>query len=276
MSNGGKIPGGLFSPYPFGYEPPPLAWIQIAAWIKLTGGLFTFGNALNSGRVFMLFYAVGSALLVYLIVRRLGGSRSAALLALAIFSFSPLSITYQVQIFLDNIATFWLLLSIYFLAISNSRLIYIVLAAIAFGISVLSKEVLLVALPAMIYGAWLHTTRFQRKFALVAFIYIVIAICSVFVLLAILKGELFPYEWHLPWDAHPHVSMWDSLIGQVQRGEESGSLAQSLTAWEDDQLFLMCSLAAPGFNLLYGLWNRRLLVCYLLLSLPPFRFFVIG
>ena len=276
MSNAWAITQGMLSPYPYGYGHPPLAWIQIAAWIKLTGGLFTFGNALNSGRVLMLFYAVGSALLVYLIVRRLGGSRSAALLALAIFSFSPLSITYQVQVFLDNIATFWLLLSIYFLVISNSRLLYIVLAAIAFGISVLSKEVLLVALPAMIYGAWLHTTRFQRKFALVAFIYIVMAICSVFVLLAILKGELFPYEWHLPGDTHPHVSMWDSLIGQVRRGEESGSLAQSLAAWEDDPLFLLCSLAAPGFNLLYGLWNRRLLVCYLLLSLPPFRFFVKG
>src|SRR5260370_26597992 len=126
----------------------------------------------------------------------------------------------------------------------------------------------------MIYGAWLHTTRFQRKFTLVAFICVVIAICSVFVLLAILKGELFPYAWRRPGDTHPHVSMWDSLIGQVQRGEENGSLAQSLTAWEDDQLFLICSLAAPGFNLLYGLWNRRLLLYYMVLSLPPFRFFV--
>src|SRR5258708_39543881 len=99
------------------------------------------------------------------------------------------------------------------------------------------------------------------------------AVCSGFVLLAILKGELFPYRW-LPWDTHQHLSMLDSLIGQVQRGEESGSLAQSLAAWEDDQLFLMCSLAAPGFNLLYGLWNRRLLLYYMLLSLPPFRFFV--
>jgi 4-amino-4-deoxy-L-arabinose transferase-like glycosyltransferase len=275
MSNAWAITQGMLSPYPFGYGHPPLAWIQIAAWIKLTGGLFTFGNAINSGRAFMLLYAVGSALLVYLIVRRLGGSRSAALLALAIFSFSPLGITYQVQVFLDNIATFWLLLSIYFLAISNSRLIYIVLAAIAFGISVLSKEVFLVALPAMIYGAWLHTTRFQRKFTLVAFIYIVIAICSGFVLLAILKGELFP-SGLLPWDTHKHLSMWDSLIGQVQRGQENGSLAQSLTAWEDDPLFLICSLAAPGFNLLYGLWNRRLLLYYMVLSLPPFRFFVKG
>src|SRR5260221_4330387 len=92
MSNAWAITQGMLSPYPYGYGHPPLAWIQIAAWIKLTGGLFTFGNALNSGRVFTLFYAVVSALLVYLIVRRLGGSRGAALLALVIFSFSPLSI----------------------------------------------------------------------------------------------------------------------------------------------------------------------------------------
>src|SRR5260221_3510234 len=38
----------------------------------------------------------------------------------------------------------------------------------------------------------------------------------------------------------------------------------------------MCSLAAPAFNLVYCLWNRKLLVCFLLLSLPPFRFFVKG
>ncbi|HKF35376.1 MAG TPA: phospholipid carrier-dependent glycosyltransferase, partial [Ktedonobacteraceae bacterium] len=276
MSNAWAFTQGMLSPYPYGYGHPPLAWIQIAAWIKLTGGIFTFGNALNSGRAFMLLYAVGSALLVYLIVRRLGGSRSAALLAPAIFSFSPLSITYQVQVFLDNIATFWLLLSIYLLVVSNSRLIYIVLAAIALGISILSKEVYVVALPAMIYGAWLHTTRFQRKFTLVAFIYIVIAICSGFVLLAVLKGELFPDTWHLPGDTHPHLSMWDTFIGQAQRGQENGSLAQSLSAWEDDKLFLFCSLAAPGFNLLYGLWNRKLLLYYLFLSLPPFRFFVKG
>ena len=79
ISNAWAITQGLISPYPYGYGHPPLAWMQIAAWMQLTGGPFTFGNALNSGRVFMLFYAVGSALLVYLIVRRWSGSRSAAL-----------------------------------------------------------------------------------------------------------------------------------------------------------------------------------------------------
>ena len=100
ISNAWAITQGLISPYPYGYGHPPLAWMQIAAWMQLTGGPFTFGNALNSGRVFMLFYAVGSALLVYLIVRRWSGSRSAALLALIIFSLSPLSVTFQRQIYL--------------------------------------------------------------------------------------------------------------------------------------------------------------------------------
>src|SRR5579864_766731 len=198
MSNAWAITQGMLSPYSYGYGHPPLGWIQIAGWLQLTGGPFTFGNALNSGRVFMLFYAVGSALLVYLITRRMTGSRSAALLALAIFSFSPLSITYQRQVFLDNIATFWMLLSLYLLVSSASRLKYIVGAALAFGIAVLSKEVFLIALPIMIYLAWMNTTKFQRKFSMVAFVYGVIAVCSAFVLLAILKGELFPFSWHLP------------------------------------------------------------------------------
>lgn len=274
ISNAWAVTQGLISPYPYGYGHPPLAWMQIAAWLQLTGGPFTFGNALNSGRVFMLFYAVGSALLVYLIVRRWSGSRSAALLALVIFSLSPLSITYQRQIFLDNVATFWLLLSLYLLAKSNSRLLYLVLAAISLGISILSKEVFLIFLPTMIYAAWLHTTRFQRKFTLVPFIYIVIAVCSGFVLMAVLKDELFPYTWHLPWDTHPHLSMLDTFVGQAQRGQTGGSFIFSWVTWLDnDTVFIVCSVAAPLFNLVHGLWSRRRLLLYLLLSLPPFRSF---
>jgi len=277
MSNAWAITQGLLSPYPYGYGHPPLAWMQIAAWIQLTGGPFTFGNALNSGRVFMLLYAVGSALLVYLIVRRWSGSRSAALLALVIFSLSPLSITYQRQIYLDNVATFWLLLSLYLLAVSNSRLLFIVLAAISFGISILSKEIMLLFFPVMLYAAWLHSTKFQRKFTFVSFSYIVIAVCSGFVLMAVLKDELFPYTWHLPWDTHPHLSMLDTFVAQAQRSQSTGNFFVSWVAWLDlDTIFIVGSIAAPLFNLVYGLWSRWRLLLYLLLSLPPFRFFSQG
>ncbi len=274
MANAWAITQGMLSPYSYGYGHPPLGWIQIAGWLQLTGGPFTFGNALNSGRVFMLLFAVGSALLVYLIVRRMTGSRSAALLALVIFSFSPLSITYQRQVFLDNIATFWLLMSLYLLVSSNSRLKYTVGAALAFGIAVLSKEVMLVCFPALIYAAWLFSTKFQRKFSMVVFVYGVIAVGSTFLLLAVLKGELFPYTWnlpwnhawHLPWDNHAHLSLLDTYIGQAQRSESNGSFTDSWAIWiENDPIFIVASIAAPAFNLVYGWWNRKHLMAALVL-----------
>jgi hypothetical protein len=265
ISNAWAITQGALSPYPYGYGHPPMAWIQLAGWIQLTGGFFTFGNALNTGRVFMIFYAVGCSLLVYLIVSRMSGSRVAGLLALAICSFSALGITYQRQIYLDNIATFWLLLSLYLLVVSRSRLIYIVLAGVSFGICFLSKEVFLVALPGTIYAAWLHTTKFQRKFGLVAFIYAILALCSTFVLLAVLKGELFPSSWHLPGDTHAHLSILDTFVGQAQRGQTGGSFIQSWTTWiANDPLLIALSVVFPSFNLIYGWWNRKHLMLALL------------
>src|SRR5260221_5253112 len=160
------ITHGNITNYPYGYGHPPLAWIQLAAWVKLTGGFATFGTAINSGRVLVLLFAVGSALLVYKIARHLGASLSLALLALAIFSFSPISITFQREVLLDNFATFWFLLSLYLVVASKSRLLYLVSAALCFGLSLLSKEVILVFLPVLIYVVWLHTTRFQRRVAL--------------------------------------------------------------------------------------------------------------
>jgi 4-amino-4-deoxy-L-arabinose transferase-like glycosyltransferase len=264
MSSAWAILHGMIYPYPYGYGHPPAGWIQIAAWIQLTGGFFTFGNALNSGRVLMLLYALASSLLVYLVTRRLLGSRTTALLAMVIFSLSPLSIVFQRQVFLDNIGTFWLLLALYLIVISNSRLLYIVGAALSFGISILSKEIFVLFIPVMIYALWLHTTRFQRKFALVAFIYSIIAIGSSFVLMALLKGELLPAG-VLPWDHHPHLSMLDTFTQQAQRSQSEGSISVSWTEWAGSDMLLMAlSIGATLLNLILGWWNRKLLLLALL------------
>ncbi len=264
MSSASAILHGQLWPYAYGYGHPPLAWMQIAAWIQLTGGFFTFGNAINSGRVLMLLYALGSTLLVYLIVRRFGGSRSAALLAMIIVSLSPLSITYQRQVLLDNIATFWLLVSLYLLVVGNSRLVYIALSAIALGISILSKEVMVLFMPPMVYAVWLHTTQFQRKFAIVAFTYSMIAVASAFILLALLKGELFPQDF-FPWDHSTHLSLLGTFIGQTQRTQTEGSFAQSFSNWwYGDKLLMAGSTLAIAFNLLMGWWNRKQLLLALL------------
>jgi 4-amino-4-deoxy-L-arabinose transferase-like glycosyltransferase len=264
MASAWAVLHGMITPYSYGYGHPPVGWIQIAAWIQFTGGFFTFGNAINTGRVLMLLYTLGSALLVYLIIRRLEGSRSAALFAMSLFSLSPISVIYQRQIFLDNIGTFWLLLSLYFLVISDSRLRYITFAALSFGIALLSKEIFVLFIPVMLYALWLHTTPFQRKFAFVAFAYTIIAMGSSFVLLAILKGELLPTG-ILPWDHHPHLSLLDTFVQQTQRGQNEGSFATSWNQWtESDSLLIAFSILAVAFNLIAGWWNRKLLLLSLL------------
>ena len=272
MSSAWAIMNGLITPYPYGYGHPPLAWIQIAAWVQLTGGFFTFGNAINSGRVLMLLCTLGSSLLVYLIIHRMSGSRSSSLLALVLFSLSPLGLVYQRQVFLDNVGTFWLLLSLYSIVKGNSRLSHIVFAAISLGVALLSKEIFVLFIPAMIYATWLHTTKYQRKFALIAFIYTIVALGSGFVLMAILKGELFPYQWHLPWDHHPHLSMLDTLVQQAQRSQNEGRLRDSWYAWvQADPLLMYLSIIATLLNLVAGWWNRK----QLLLSLLAVSFWIL-
>ncbi|HEX7737549.1 MAG TPA: glycosyltransferase family 39 protein [Ktedonobacteraceae bacterium] len=266
MQNAWAITIGKLSPYPYGYGHPPAGWIQLALWIKVSN-LFRFGAAINSGRIMMLAYSAGGTLLVYLIARRLGGSKSAALIGMALFASSPLSVILQREVLLDNIATFWLLLALYLIVVSRSRLLYLAGAALALGLAVLSKEVSAVLLPALAYLAWLHITPFQRKFALVTFTYITLAMISTFVLMALLKGELFPYAWHLPWDTHPHLSLLDTYAGQIQRGQNQGSFLESWRTWWQEDAPLTCAgLAAPIFNLLYG-WRERKHLALALLAL---------
>ncbi len=237
---------------------PPVGWIQIALWTRATGGFFTFGNALNSGRVLMLVYAFGSSWLVYLIARRMSGRRAIGILATAIFALSPLSLTYQRQVFLDNIAVFWLLLSIYLITTGKSRLSYIVGAGVAFGFAVLSKETFVILVPVMVYALRLYVTRYQRMFGLITFTYTVFGLGAGLLLMALLRGELFPYAWHLPWDQHPHLSLLDTLAVQVHRSQSEGSFIDSWRAWtHGDPLLMGLSVFATFFNLIVGFWKRN-------------------
>jgi len=261
VSSAWAVLNNQITAYPYGYGHPPLGWIQIALWTQLTGGFFTFGNALNSGRVLMLLYAVGSSALVYLIGQRMSGRRTIGLLAVTLFSFSPLGLVYQRQVYLDNISTFWLLLSLYMIISSRSRLSYIVGAGLSFAFAVLSKETIVVLVPVMVFALWLNTSRYQRTFGVITFTYAVLGLGSSVVLLALLRGELFPYAWHLPWDHHPHLSLLDTLAAQVQRSQSEGSLADSWASWtQGDSLLILAGIAATFFNLLVGLWKRNQLI----------------
>ncbi len=249
MANAWALLQGKIAPYTYTYNYPPLGWVQIAAWAKLTGGIASFGNAIDSGRVLMLLMATASSLLLYLITSRMSGSRSAALLAVIIYTLSPLSLIYRHEVLLDNIGTFWLLLSLSLITTGKSRLATFGLAAAALGIAILTDEVFLIFIPVMLYAVSLFATRFQRKFSLVTFIYITLATASAFVLLALLKGEL------LPVGARP--SLIGALLQQLQAPTLNTQFRASWNTWmQTDMIFLLGGTAAIFINILGGTVNR--------------------
>ncbi|HXX78903.1 MAG TPA: hypothetical protein VEI53_10445, partial [Ktedonobacteraceae bacterium] len=129
MANAWSILHGHITPYIYSYSQPPIGWIQIAGWLELSGGTASFGNIINSGRVLMLLFATASSLLLYLITSRMSGSRSAALLAMVLYTFSGLGLIYRQEVLLENIGIFWLLLSLCVITTGKSTLKTFVFAA---------------------------------------------------------------------------------------------------------------------------------------------------
>ncbi len=255
---------GQITPSVYTYNQPPIGWIQIAAWLQLTGGIASFGNAINSGRVLMLVLATASSLLLYLITSRLSGSRSAALLAMMLYALTPLSLIYRREVLIDNIGTFWLLLSLCLITTGKSRSSTFVLAAVALGIASLSMDNFLLFLPAMLYAVWLYATPFQRKFSLLTFLYIVLVVFSAYVLLALLKGELFP-PGLLPGDTKLHMSLIGALLQKWQAPVVAGQFAATWNTWMlSGGIFLLIGLVALGINTLGGTVNRFQLLAVLL------------
>jgi 4-amino-4-deoxy-L-arabinose transferase-like glycosyltransferase len=256
MANAWALLHGHLAPFVYTYDQPPLGWVQIAGWLQLTGGFVSFGNAINSGRVLMLALACASSLLLYLVTSRLSGSRSAALLAMIIYSLSPLSLIYRREVLLDNIGIFWLLLSLCLITTARSNLRTFVLAAMALGIAILTEDVFACFLPVVLYTVWLYATPFQRKFSLLTFLYVVLVIASTYVLLALLKGELFPAA-ILPGGGGARVSLIGALLQKWQAPLAAGQFAGSWQVWlRDGALFLTAGIIATFINILGGVTNR--------------------
>lgn len=219
---------GRLAPYTYIYDHAPLGWIQIAVWQLLTFD-HRFGYALESGRVLMLLYQVGSALLVLAIGRRASGKIWVGVLAAAIFSLSTYGIFYHRRILIDNVATFWMLLSICLLA-GRVTLGRVLLSAVAIAVAILSKETAIAIVPALAILAARRTTRLNRLIAVSGWCALVVCICSVYVLVALLKGELFAAGTALG-GVHPHVSLICSVQWQASRASDGGIFDPSSGFW---------------------------------------------
>ncbi|MFF1453265.1 ArnT family glycosyltransferase [Streptomyces sp. NPDC058274] len=246
--------GSGLAHYTYWYDHPPLGWIQIAAltWLpaRIDPSLMTVGSM----RVAMLLVSAASAVLLYVLARRLSLPRWAAGLAMAIFGLSPLSVVLQREIFLDNIAVMWTLLAFCLAASPSRHLWHHFGAGLAAAAGVLTKETMLVILPALVVTMWRHGHRDTRKFALTGAVTACVLIGLAYPLFALLKGELFP--------GAGHVSLWDGITYQMSRpgsgfildaGSGSYGVLQSWLYY--DRVLLLGGLAGAVLLLLTWRWS---------------------
>jgi hypothetical protein len=103
----------------------------------------------------------------------------------------------------------------------------VLVSALAFGVAVLSKEIAIAAAPPLAVLVYRQVPGPRRPFAVAGWLGLSIAVCSTYVLLALLKGELFPAGS----GDHPHVSLLCSLQWQASRGSGSGLTNLSSPFW---------------------------------------------
>jgi hypothetical protein len=205
------------TPYTYTFDHPPLGWVQVAAlaWIP---ALIFHGPAqlvVAYSRIVMLPFTAASMILMYVLARRLSLPRWAASLAVVLFGLSPLSITLQREIFLDNISVTWILAAFVLAYSPRKHLWHHVGAGLCAGVAVLSKETMLLAVPALVLAIWQNVHKDTRRYSFVGFVGAFILLLVQYPLYGALKGEL--------WAGGGKVSVWSGITYQLTR-PGSGSI----------------------------------------------------
>ncbi|WP_347059044.1 glycosyltransferase family 39 protein [Blastococcus sp. HT6-30] len=208
---------GALSPYTYWYDHPPAGWLQMALFTWIPDAILDGTNSsVLAGRIVMVGYTLVTALLTYLLAKRVGMARGWALAAMLLWAVNPLVLYEGRQVFLDNVALPWLI-GAFLLVLSKDRhLGHHMAAGLCFGVAVLSKETTLVFLPALLVGLWQSAYRPTRPFAVMGFSAITVISGSMYLLFALIRNELFP--------GPDHVSVWDALAFQLGGREGSGWL----------------------------------------------------
>ncbi|MFF3344330.1 ArnT family glycosyltransferase [Streptomyces sp. NPDC002779] len=238
--------------YTYWYDHPPFGWIQIAALTWIPSLISPDSMTVGSMRAVMLVVSGISAVLVYVLGRRLSLPRWAAGLGMVLFGLSPLSVILQREIFLDNLAVMWTLLAFTLAASPSRHLWHHFGAGIAAATAVLTKETMLFVLPAILVTMWRHSHRDTRKFAVTGAITACVLIGLSYPLFALLKGELFP--------GAGHVSLWDGVKYQMTRPGSGFILDQGSGSYGVLQSWLYYDRVLPlgglaGALLLLATWR---------------------
>jgi len=223
---------GELAHYTYWYDHPPLGWIQLAAYAGITGAFERYDLAVLAGREFSIVMTLVSAVLLWKLGRRLGFARPAAAVTMLLFLLSPLAIQYHRTVYLDNIATPWLLAA-FLLALSRKgQLASYIGAAAAMGVAVLSKETYLLALPFLAWVIWRGARPEIRRYTFAVAGAVLVLVGSSYLVLAGINGEIMP--------GADRVSLWEGITYQLFTRDASGSI------------FAEGTLAATTF----GLWSQ--------------------
>jgi hypothetical protein len=201
--------------YTYWYDHPPLGWLLIAAWTAATGAFSRAASAVAAGRELMLVLQLVSAALLYALARRLGLRRPAAAASVLLFSLSPLALSFHRSVYLDNVATPFLLAA-FLLAVSpEHRLAAHAGAGLCFAAAFLAKETSLLLAPALLWQYWQVNDQRTRRYSLAVAAALFALLAATYPLYALLKGELL---------AGPaHVSLIDAIRFQLAGRAPSGS-----------------------------------------------------
>lgn len=244
---------GEITHYTYWYDHPPLGWIQIAGYTGLTGAFARYPFAVEAGREAMVFFSAVSSILLFVLARRLGAGRITAAAAGLVFALSPLALQYHRTVYIDNVATPWLLAAFVLVLSRRQQLAGFAGAAACLGIAVLSKETYLLALPFLIWMAVRRADKSTRRYTLSVAGAVLVIIGGGYLLLAAVKGELLP--------SSGRVSLFEGITYQLGSRSASGSLfdpgslanAAASQWWALDPVFIVLASAAA----VVGLFLRR-------------------
>ena len=214
------------TPYTYIFDHPPLGWMQLSllAWIPEAIWHSPGQLVVAYSRIIMLPFTVASCILLYVLARRMTLPRWAATLAVLLFGLSPLSVTLQREIFLDNIAVTWILAA-FVLAYSPRKHLWAhVASGLCAAIAVLSKETMLLAVPALFVAVWQNVDKRTQKYSFVGFTGAFILLIVQYPLYASLKSEL--------WSTGGHVSEIAGVTYQLTRPGSGSILDKGSNAYD--------------------------------------------
>jgi fumarate reductase subunit D len=226
---------GELSPYTYWYDHPPFGWIQLAGYFAVSGAMERAETAVMAGREAMLLVHLLSSALLYVLCRRLGMARTFAVVAIAVFTFSPLALSFHRMVLLDNLAVPWLLAAFVLALTPRHRLGAYVGAAICFAGAVLTKQTMVLFLPALLYQMWQNTDAANRRYAWSMFGAMLALTAALYPLYALLSGELLPGD--------DHVSLVEAVGFQL--GRDAVNSGQTIADWARlDHLVFVIGIAA--------------------------------